>query len=410
MSIEPAVHDRSTATAPSRAINARSGNDPSANTRQDNERYDSLDILRALALFGVLTVNLVTEFRVTLFAQFLPQASEPSVVDRAVVWLVHYGLELKAFAVFSFLFGIGLAVQFERLSRTGRAMYLLTRRLLVLLLFGLIHLLLIWNGDILTEYAVAGLVVLPFLRSSGRTIACIAAAMFCLYLILPMVVAVFPDGAWIAQHVEEANRVYPTGSWYEVMRFSQEEIPPLLPLHFYIFPRTIGLFLLGILAWRSGIVTEPAGHRTAIAATAVTLGAIGVGLTGADTFSLLPNNGWVRLLPNLAPACLALAFAATVLYLSEFTDARRWLRGFTALGRMAFTNYIAQSLIFSFIFFGYGLGLYGTMRPAPAFALGVGVYFLQLVMSKWWLSHYRFGPIEWCWRALMYGSAPPMKR
>ncbi|GAB3457685.1 DUF418 domain-containing protein [Massilia terrae] len=401
MSLDSVVPDHRAAAAPLPAT---------ISPARDSERYDALDILRALALFGVLTVNLVTEFRVSLFAQFLPQPAEPSPIDRAVAWFVHYGLELKAFAVFSFLFGIGLAMQFERLAGTGRATVLLTRRLLVLLLFGLVHLLLVWNGDILTEYALAGLLVLPFLRASSRSLAILAAAMFGLYLILPVFPSVFPDAGWIARHVEQANRVYPNGSWLQVMRFSLEEIPSLLPLHLYIFPRTLGLFVLGILAWRSGIVANPAEHKTPIAATGWTLAAIGVTMTLAEALALLPATGPVRLLSNLAPVCLALAFAAAVLYLSEFTGARNWLRHFTALGRMAFTNYIAQSLIFSLVFFGFGLGLYGSLRPAPVFALGIGLYCVQVQMSKWWLRYYRFGPIEWCWRALMYGSAPPMKR
>lgn len=393
MSLDSVVGDPSAATAHRRTSSARI-------PTEARERYDSLDILRALALFGVLAVNLVTEFRVSLFTQFLPQAAEPRPIDRAVVWFVHDGLELKAFAVFSFLFGIGLAMQFERLAGTGRAMVLLERRLLALLLFGLVHLLLIWNGDILTEYALAGLLVLPLMRASSRSLAILAAAMFGLYLILPLLVSVFPDAGWIANHVGQANRIYPNGSWLQVLRFSVEEIPSLLPLHFYIFPRTLGLFVLGILAWRSGIVANPARHKRAIAATGWTLGAIGVAIAFAE----------VRLLSNLAPICLALGFAAAVLNLTEFTSARTWLHYFTALGRMAFTNYIAQSLVFGAVFFGYGLGLFGSLRPAPVFALGIGLYCAQLQISSWWLRHYRFGPIEWCWRALMYGSAPPMKR
>jgi uncharacterized membrane protein YeiB len=136
----------------------------------DHRRLESIDILRGLALFGVLSVNLVTEFRVSIFEQFLPQARERDLINRAVIWFVHNALELKAFALFSFLFGVGMAMQFERLSNTGRPLYWLTRRLLVLLSFGLIHLLLIWNGDILTEYALARLMVLPLLYASRKVL------------------------------------------------------------------------------------------------------------------------------------------------------------------------------------------------------------------------------------------------
>jgi uncharacterized protein len=369
----------------------------------NHRRLESIDILRGLALFGVLTVNLVTEFRVSIFEQFLTQPSEPGLINRAVIEFVRYALELKAFALFSFLFGVGLAMQFERLSHTGRPLYWLTRRLIVLFAFGLVHLLLIWNGDILTEYAVAGLVMLPLLRASRKVLGLTGAALLALYLalpVLPMPVA-WPDPAWIKNHIEQANEIYPAGSWFQVMRFSLAELPALLPLHVYILPRTLGLFVLGMLAWRSRVFSRPAEHKARILSLGCIFGAIGVGITLANEPGILSN---------LAPVCLALAFAALVLYVVEFTPARSVLRPFAPIGRMAFTNYIAQSVIFGLLFFGYGLGQFGSLRPAPVFAFGIAVYLVQIQLSKLWLCHYQFGPIEWVWRVLMYGRLQPMKR
>lgn len=366
-------------------------------------RLESIDILRGLALFGVLTVNLVTEFRVSIFAQFLPQASEADFVNRAVIQFVQYAMELKAFALFSFLFGVGLAMQFERLSKTGRPLYWLTRRLVVLLAFGLVHLLLIWNGDILTEYAVAGLVVLPLLYASRKVLFAAAIVLLALYLALPALPLplTWPDPAWIAHHVAQANEVYRSGSWSQVLRLSLLELPALLPLHVYIFPRTLGLFVLGMLAWRSGVFARRAQHKAMILSLGCVLLAIGVAST-------LKNEHGI--LSNLTPVCLALGFAGIVLYAVECTPVRAQLLPFTAIGRMAFTNYIAQSLIFGCIFFGYGLGQFGRLRPAPVFALGIAVYLAQMQLSAMWLRHYRYGPIEWCWRTLMYGRRQAMIR
>jgi uncharacterized protein len=368
-----------------------------------HRRLESIDILRGLALFGVLAVNLVTEFRVSIFEQFLPQSSEPDLIDRIVIEFVRYALELKAFALFSFLFGVGLAMQFERLSATGHPLYWLTRRLLVLLAFGLIHLLLIWNGDILTEYAVAGLFVLPLLYASRRVLGLAASALLALYLALPALPlpVIWPSPAWITNHVEQANRIYQAGSWFQVMRFSMQELPSLLPLHVYIFPRTLGLFVLGMLAWRSGVFANPAEHKAKLLGLGCLLGAVGIAIP-------LISEHWILL--NLAPVCLALGFAGVVLYAVEFNPARALLRPFTAIGRMAFTNYIAQSLIFGFLFFGYGLGQFDRLRPAPVFAFGIVVYIAQVQLSDVWLRHYRFGPIEWCWRTLMYGRRQSTKR
>src|SRR5581483_4726790 len=127
-----------------------------------DDRLAAVDILRGIALFGVMAINLVFEFRVSIFEQLLPPDPSEAPLDRAIADLLDQAVSLKAFALFSLLFGIGLAIQFDRLATKPRAILLL-RRLLALLAFGLIHLILIWNGEILTEYALAGLLVLPLL-------------------------------------------------------------------------------------------------------------------------------------------------------------------------------------------------------------------------------------------------------
>ena len=115
-----------------------------------SSRVGAIDALRGIALFGVLAINLETEFRISIFQQFLPHASDQG-LGRLIDAALDVFIDMKAFALFSLLFGVGLAIQFERLGRTERRISLLVRRLLILLAFGLIHLFLIWNGDILTE-------------------------------------------------------------------------------------------------------------------------------------------------------------------------------------------------------------------------------------------------------------------
>jgi MFS family permease len=246
------------------------------------------------------------------------------------------------------------------------------------------------------------LIVARLLYASRGTLALAAAALFALYLALPALALplAWPDPAWLGSHVEQANQVVRNGSWWQVTRFSWDELPFLLPLHVHIFPRTLGLFVLGMLAWRCGIFSRAAGHRLAIVRLGCLLGTVGIALALADTHGL----------SNLAPVCLALAFAAAILYAVECTSARALLRPFSAIGRMAFTNYIGQSLVFGWLFFGYGLGWFGLLRPAPVLALGIAVYVVQVQLSRLWLRHYRFGPIEWLWRTLMYGARQAMRR
>ena len=141
-----------------------------------SSRIQAIDAARGVALFGVVAVNVVTAFRISMFQQFLPNPfSDAGSLDGFVERFVHFALDMKSFSLFSILFGLGLAMQFERLSRSGHPFYFLTRRLIALLVFGAIHLLLIWNGDILTEYALAGFVVLPLLRLNRSSPATVAA-------------------------------------------------------------------------------------------------------------------------------------------------------------------------------------------------------------------------------------------
>src|SRR5215475_5199001 len=178
-----------------------------------SDRIDSIDALRGVALLGVLAINLVMEFRVSIFEQFLPAGRPTPPLDLAVETVLMLAVDLKAFALFSLLFGVGLAIQFEHLSASPRRALFLVRRLIVLLTFGLIHLYLIWNGDILTEYAVAGLIVLPFLFGPRWLLAAGAATFLGVYLAMQ---AWPPAGLWpslgsIQRDLQQANQIYPTG-------------------------------------------------------------------------------------------------------------------------------------------------------------------------------------------------------
>jgi len=225
-----------------------------------NDRIATIDILRGLALFGVLMVNLVTEFRISIFEQFVPPGPTESPTDRFLDAFVSYALGMKSFALFSLLFGIGLAIQFDRLARRERPLYWLRRRLLILLGFGLFHLLFIWNGDILTEYALAGLLVLPLIREDKETLAICSLGLFGFYLAMPALhlPIYWPDTETFAHHVEAANRVYGDGGLVQVWRFSLGEMKMIFSLHEFVFPRTLALFLLGASIWRLGGVAKPA--------------------------------------------------------------------------------------------------------------------------------------------------------
>ncbi len=390
------------ASGPPIADETASG-DESSFAVSPSSRIDALDAARGVALFGVLAVNVVTAFRISIFQQFLPsQFSDAGTLDRFVERFVHFALDMKSFSLFSILFGLGLAMQFERFSRSGRPFYFLTRRLIALLFFGAIHLLLIWNGDILTEYALAGLIVLPLLRLSRSSLAAVAVGVLSLYGILavfPMLVPL-PGPEALAEHVAYANAAYAHGSFADVLRFSIREIELIVPLHVSVFLRTVGLFVFGAWIWRSGVFREPRDNAGVFGAVAA------IGILAGVTLTPRTDDPFLY---SLAPVVFAIGYGSLVVWIAQIEGTRRVLTPFAAVGRMAFTNYILHSLIFGFIFFGYGFGLFGQMGAALALLLVAVVYFFQALFSTFWLSQFRFGPLEWLWRSITYDRVQPMR-
>jgi uncharacterized protein len=376
------------------------------------ERIDAIDILRGIALFGVLAINVVNEFRVSIFEEFLPVASTTGALDRAVQTFLTMAVELKAMALFSLLFGIGLAIQFDRLASDPRRGMLLVRRLAILLVIGVAHLFLIWNGDILTEYGLAGFIVLPFLWGPRWLLAAGASLFLALYLVMPLLppVVPWPTTAWISNHVAEARHVYGTGGFLEILAFRVGETASILPLHVFIFPRTIALFLFGMLVWRTDVIRRRRRILVSAAIIGIVVGAaltvaseqpalLGLQLPGRIGFSL----------DRLATLLLAIGYAAAIIGFVSTRRGMTMLAWAAPLGRMAFTNYLAQSVIFGWIFYGYGLGLFGRVDVVTALAIGICVYVAQVMISAQWLRYYWFGPIEWLWRSLMYGTVHPLR-
>jgi uncharacterized protein len=381
------------------------------------ERIDAIDILRGIALFGVLAINVVNEFRVSFFEEFLPVPSTTGTLDRAVQTFLTMAVELKAMALFSLLFGIGLAIQFERLAPDPRRGRLLARRLAILLVIGVAHLFLIWNGDILTEYSLAGFIVLPLLWGPRWLLAAGAALFLALYLVMPLLppVVPWPTTAWIKDHVAEARQVYGNGGFPEILSFRIGETAAILPLHVFIFPRTIALFLLGMFVWRMDIIRRPASHGLLLVIVATVGVVVGAALTVASE-----EPAWLGLglslprqvgfsLDRLATFLLAIGYGAAIIGFASTRPGMKLLAWAAPVGRMAFTNYLAQSVIFGWIFYGYGLGLFGRIGVVSALAIGVCVYIAQVMISAQWLRYYRFGPIEWLWRSLMYGTAQRLR-
>ena len=351
-----------------------------------------------------MVVNATTIFRVSWFLVLDRFHTDPDPASHAVDWVIGLALESKAFAIFSLLFGVGLAIFRER-SPLAR----LVRRLTVLLGVGLLHLLLVWNGDILTAYALVGLAVLPFL---GRWVGpWIALAIGAVYILVPFP-DVLPHGEEAMRHALDADAAYRSGSWGTVLAFRTLEtrrfIAPLLAL---TAPRIGGLFLLGDWVWRRGIFRAPADHLGMLRKTCAMGLLVGGAATAVEAYCAwfqLPYDTFARAASAFANVPLALGYAAGVLLLLRRPRWRRVLTWFAPIGRMALTSYLLQSLVFTGLF--YGARLFGKLTSAETAAIAVMLYALQVVACEGWLQRYHFGPFEWVWRALTYGTLPPMRR
>jgi uncharacterized protein len=378
-----------------------------------SDRIAAIDSARGIALYGVMAINVATVFRVSIFEQFLPDRGDGTGLDRALYWILMVGVDLKAFALFSLLFGVGLAIQHDHLSAESRRTALLVRRLAFLMLVGAAHLVLLWNGDILFEYAVAGFIVLPFLFCRLRSLTLAGTAVLALFLVssfLPPITSM-PSRAWMTQNIAEATRIYGSGSFADVLAFRIHELPGFLPLHLSIFPRTVALMLIGAAAWRTGLFRKGSRANRCLPLVAA------VGLLAGGFLSLAHVNGWLGVawradlsFERLGTVLLACGYGAAIVWLANRPGTRSLVAWAAPIGRMAFTNYLMQSVIFGWLFYGYGLGLFGKLGVAAALAIGTGVYILQVAFSAWWLQRFFYGPVEWLWRSAMYGRRQPLCR
>jgi uncharacterized protein len=380
---------------------------------RSGERILTIDIIRGLALFGVLIVNILGDFRLPLLEHILKRYAGLEGADRVVEILAAGVLEFKAITIFSFLFGAGIAIQMERASAHNvNARYFLARRLGWLLVLGAMHLLLIWNGDILALYALCGVLLLPLAGLPWQMLVLIGTAFVAL-----------PEFAWFGIHVPSGlaaiseitrtREAYGNGGYIAILKFRwQETWSFIVTLLIAVMPRTFGLFCWGVAAWRSGILMRPLLHRGKLAVCLVAGAAAGGVITANEVWAGVSGHAYWPALQHThldASILLALAYVSGLLLWLTPQRATR-MPGLAAMGRMALTNYLMQSIVLGWVFYGYGFGLFGQIGPAAAAAIGVAIYVMQVYLSRLYLQRFRFGPFEWLWRSLSYGVRQPMRR
>lgn len=380
------------------------------------DRIASLDLIRGIAVLGILAVN-IAGFAGGAIGTLSPNFPEAgSVADNwahAGILLVFEG---KLRALFTLMFGASMLLFIERAEERGRdGQTLQLRRLFWLMLFGYLHFVLLWWGDILFTYALIGLCVLP-LRNQPLRAATIGAVAFYLIWHGILMVRSWPDFIGNSAPNALANltakynadlAVNLSGFWEQALH--RLTVQGLLPLDIAIssIGETASLMVLGMVLYRSGFFAGEWPRRRLQA-----MAAIGIGLGGLMTVGLI---GWTmpRGFPPLAMFAILLDWSALphllmgLGYIAALMLAAPWLIStrlgdrLVAAGRMAFSNYIATTIVMTFVFHGWGMGLGGQVGTAAQFGFVLLGWGLMLGWSQPWLARYRQGPLEWLWRSLV---------
>lgn len=390
------------------------------------DRVVTLDVLRGFSLCGVLIGNMAL-YSGRWMMRSKPPA--PTTLDTVANWGITIFVESKAQTLLTLLFGFGFAVQLLRAQQRGKPiMGLYVRRLVVLFALGVLHISLLWWGDVTWTYAIAGFGLLAFLRTSNRTRVVWGA----IFTFVPVLVWTLPAvrGAVMGVFLEPREFAGYTERIAAAIRqpahagLAWEHIRYALVwgtlLYFWYFLWVLGRFLLGYVAGKLRWFDNDGANHLAIFRRLLRWG-VAVA-TGSTTLSVLERTGVIPISQLVHPArlglaaveqagllALALTYVAIIVLLMQRPAWRRVLQILAPAGRMPLTVYFSQSLICTFLFYGWGLGWVGSVGVASCLGLAVAIFTVQVAACHVWLRWFHFGPLEWIWRSLVYLKLQPMQ-
>ncbi len=390
------------------------------------DRQTSLDFIRGIAIFGILVMN------IQLFGNVFASYINPTIngdfegINRITWFITHIFFEQKFYTIFSMLFGAGIVLMAEKSEQSSRSVSPLHyRRSVLLIMFGLAHGFFIWYGDILTIYGICALWVFWFRNASPLTLlitGLLLSFMVSLMLVLVYFVELAPeDIAEIESFYMPTNIMLEkevsafVGSWEENQVARVNIMLVILENLLFLSFRIAGCMLMGMALFKWGVIN---GKKSLSFYKKLTLNCLIIGIVitsyGAYLLDSLNFNDAITAqtlfgqINFLASILVAIGYVGLFQWLyAKHRD--NWLsKRFEAVGQMAFTNYIMQSVICTFIFYGYGLGLFASLTRFEMVFVALVVFSVQLMWSKWWLSKFNFGPLEWLWRSLTYLKIQPL--
>lgn len=418
-------------------------------------RIDSLDILRGIAVFGILLMN-ISAFGLIWQAYGNPYAAGGSTgLNLTLFEVMNVGFEGTMRGIFSMLFGAGIVLMTERMESAGAGLTTAEihfRRMTWLMIFGIIHwALLLWTGEILFAYSMCGFVLFAFRKLAAKLqLAIGVAALFIAAIILNQdyhevvelserasAAQIIADeggeltseeegalASWAEKNMghkptDESTAMF--NSWHEgsywnavtgQFEFSYEFQWTHAP--FWLVFDMMPFMLIGMALLKWGVLScERPVQFYALMAVAgygigIPLGIYELGILTAGDYGTIAGAeaGRTYQFSRLAMVAGHLGLVLLVVKLGLL----KWLqRGFAAAGQMALTNYISQTLICTFLFYGFGFGLYGQLDRSQLYLLVATIAAVQMIWSVIWLRNFRFGPLEWVWRSLTYWRRQPME-
>lgn len=389
------------------------------------ERIPVIDVLRGVALFGVLAGNMRGFFS-PLDAYLHVTILYHRPVDVLAQMLIATFVQGKFLTIFSFLFGLGFAIQMSRgTSHTRGLDRIYFRRILVLALFGFVHGTLIWAGDILLTYSAAAAALFLFRNRQQGTLLCWAAGLSLVPMFVRLATLVFAPSRhsylWHEHAIPSARDlqaiidIYVHGSAGQIVSQNWAEWKHQLSHHFFA-SYALGVFLIGVWVWRAGVIQQLESYQHTLKRIVYLCIPIGLILNGFSAWMFwvaAPTTPlfWrvvARSLWMPGSEVLSAGYVAGVALIVMKREWHRTMRPFEAAGRMALTNYLLQSIACTLFF--EVTGLYGKVGPAVGLFATMVVYAIQVIASNWWMRGHYFGPFEWLSRSLAYWKLLPLRR
>lgn len=381
------------------------------------KRITQIDILRGFALFGVLLVN-VFGYNSSFFDfSGFYKAFEDPLNSRIYNLVVGFAAD-KFIFIFSFLFGVGFSIMYLKYKADEKHFFrLYMRRMLALMMFGIIHILFFWAGDILLSYSLMGIILLfsRKLRSGLLLFLSIFIYFFpIIYIALQSIYTNLPDALSSVTDIKmpEVISIYSGGSYFDVLKLRLSEFLAFRNINLiYYAPKVLSLFIFGYLFFKHRFLDKINSARTKYSILFIVLFITGIASTifTDDIVNALADAETNRFylaiymgIFEITNIFLGLSYILLILILSQIPGFRSILNPLKYVGRTALTNYMMQSVIFTTIMYSYGFGRFASFQPWQLVILAVVVFVIQTIISKIWLQKFRFGPLEWVWRKMTY--------